>query len=58
MNVDKYNIKEKGFIDIKIDNTLNINDEIDKLRKRFKNLYSLIEKLNIGGVFDVKLDEV
>jgi len=33
MNVDKYNIKEKGFIDIKIDNTLNINDEIDKLRK-------------------------
>jgi quinolinate synthase len=33
MNVDKYNIKEKGFIDIKIDNKLNINDEIDKLRK-------------------------
>jgi quinolinate synthase len=34
MNVNKYNIKEKGFVDIKIDNELNINDEIDKLRKR------------------------
>ncbi len=33
MNVNKYNIKEKGFVDIKIDNTLNISDEIDKLRK-------------------------
>ncbi len=33
MIVNKYNIKEKGFVDIKIDNTLNINDEIDKLRK-------------------------
>ncbi len=33
MSVDKYNIKEKGFIDIEIDNTLNISDEIDKLRK-------------------------
>ena len=33
MSVDKYNIKEKGFIDRKIDNTLNINNEIDKLRK-------------------------
>jgi len=33
MSVKKYNIEEKGFIDIEIDNTLNINDEIDKLRK-------------------------
>ena len=33
MNVNKYNIKKKGFVDIKIDNTLNISDEIDKLRK-------------------------
>lgn len=33
MSVNKYNIKEKGFIDIEIDNTLNISDEIDKLRK-------------------------
>ncbi|MBE9511012.1 MAG: quinolinate synthase NadA [Bacteroidetes bacterium] len=33
MNVDKYNIKEKGFVDIKIDNALNINNEINKLRK-------------------------
>ena len=33
MNVNKYNIKEKGFVDIKIDNALNINDEINKLRK-------------------------
>ena len=33
MCVNKYNIKEKGFVDIEIDNTLNISDEIDKLRK-------------------------
>ena len=33
MSVNKYNINEKGFIDIKIDNELNINDEIDKLKK-------------------------
>jgi len=33
MSVNKYNIKEKGFVDIKIDNKLNISDEIDKLRK-------------------------
>ena len=33
MSVNKYNIKEKGFVDIEIDNTLNISDEIDKLRK-------------------------
>lgn len=33
MSVNKYNIKEKGFVDIKIDNTLNISNEIDKLRK-------------------------
>jgi len=33
MTVNKHNIKEKGFVDIKIDNTLNISDEIDKLRK-------------------------
>ena len=33
MSVNKYNIKEKGFVDVKIDNTLNISNEIDKLRK-------------------------
>ncbi|NQU81226.1 MAG: quinolinate synthase NadA [Bacteroidetes bacterium] len=33
MCVNKYNIKEKGFVDVEIDNTLNISDEIDKLRK-------------------------
>ena len=33
MSVNKYNIKQKGFVDIEIDNTLNISDEIDKLRK-------------------------
>ncbi len=33
MSVNKYNIKQKGFVDIEIDNTLDISDEIDKLRK-------------------------
>ncbi|MCK4630591.1 MAG: quinolinate synthase NadA, partial [Bacteroidales bacterium] len=52
MSVNKYNIKEKGFVDIKIDNALNINDEIDKLRKS-KNAVILAHYYQNSEVQDI-----
>ena len=52
MSVNKYNIKEKGFVDIKIDNALNINDEINKLRKS-KNAVILAHYYQNSEVQDI-----
>lgn len=52
MSVDKYNIKEKGFVNKKIDSNLDIDKEINRLRKS-KNAIILAHFYQSGEIQDI-----